>query len=65
MDKKKDKNKTDKKEDKEISDEGQGTTTLSEQNTEEEANAENSDIQGVGNPTVNQDRTLQTSPIQG
>ena len=64
-DKKKDKNKTDKKEDKEISDEGQGTTTLSEQNTEEEANAENSDIQGVGNPTVNQDRTLQTSPIQG
>lgn len=64
-DKKKDKNKTDKKEDKEISDDGQGTTTLSEQNTEEEANAENSDIQGVGNPTVNQDRTLQTSPIQG
>ena len=64
-DKKKDKNKTDKKEDKEISDEGQETTTLTEQNTEEEANVENSDIQGVGNPTVNQDRTLQTSPIQG
>ena len=64
-DKKKDKNKTDKKEDKEISDEGQETTTLTEQNTEEESNAENSDIQGVGNPSVNQDRTLQTSPIQG
>ncbi len=64
-DKKKDKNKTDKKGDKEISDEGQETTTLTEQNTEEESNAENSDIQGVGNPSVNQDRTLQTSPIQG
>lgn len=64
-DKKKDKSKTDKKEDKEISDEGQETTTLTEQNTEEESNTENSDIQGVGNPTVNQDRTLQTSPIQG
>lgn len=64
-DKKKDKNKTDKKEDKEISDEGQETTKLTEQNTEEESNAENSDIQGVGNPSVNQDRTLQTSPIQG
>ena len=64
-DKKKDKSKTDKKEDKEISDEGQETTTLTEQNTEEEANAENSDIQGVGNPTVNQDKTLQPSPSQG
>ena len=63
-DKKKDKNKTDKKEDKEISDEGQETTTLTEQNTEEEANAENSDIQGVGKPTVNQDKTLQPSPSQ-
>ena len=64
-DKKKDKSKTDKKEDKKISDEGQETTTLTEQNTEEEANAENSDIQGVGNPTVNQDKTLQPSPSQG
>ena len=64
-DKKKDKSKTDKKEDKEISDEGQATTTLTEQNTEEEANAENSDIQGVGKPTVNQDKTLQPSPSQG
>ena len=63
-DKKKDKSKTDKKEDKEISDEGQETTTLTEQNTEEEANAENSDIQGVGKPTVNQDKTLQPSPSQ-
>lgn len=63
-DKKKDKSKTDKKEDKEISDEGQATTTLTEQNTEEEANAENSDIQGVGKPTVNQDKTLQPSPSQ-
>ena len=62
--KKKDKNKTDKKEDKEISDEGQETTTLTKQNTEEEANAENSDIQGVGKPTVNQDKTLQPSPSQ-
>ena len=63
-DKKKDKSKTDKKEDKEISDEGQETTTLTKQNTEEEANAENSDIQGVGKPTVNQDKTLQPSPSQ-
>ena len=63
-DKKKDKSKTDKKEDKEISDEGQETTTRTEQNTEEEANAENSDIQGVGKPTVNQDKTLQPSPSQ-
>ena len=54
----------DKKEHKEISDEGQETTTLTEQNTEEEANAENSDIQGVGKPTVNQDKTLQPSPSQ-
>ena len=55
----------DKKEDKETSEEGQETTTSTEQNSEREANADNSDVQEVENPTVNQESTLQTSPAQG